>query len=78
MPITEYLERNAVQYKNETSLVEINPEQRGIRRGTWKEYSLIEASNRPYYRQEITWGVFNEKANRFANALLDHGIGRGN
>ena len=78
MPITEYLERNAVLYKNETSLVEINPEQRGIRRGTWKEYSLIEASNRPYYRQEITWGVFNEKANRFANALLDHGIGRGN
>ena len=77
MPITEYLERNAVQYKSETALVEINPEQRGIRRGTWKEYSLIEASNRPYYRQEITWGVFNEKANRFANALLDHKIGRG-
>ncbi len=78
MPITEILEMNASLYKNDVALVEINPEQRGIKKGTWKEYDLIEASNCPYYRKEITWGLFNEKANRFANALLDHNIGKGN
>ncbi len=78
MPITEILERNATVYKNNVALVEINPEQRGVKKGTWKEYDLIEASNCPYYRKEITWGLFNEKANRFANALLAHNIGKGN
>ncbi len=77
MPITEILEKNAAMYKNDVALVEVNPEQRGIKKGTWKEYDLIEASNCPYYRKEITWGLFNEKANRFANALLDHNIGKG-
>lgn len=78
MPITKILEQNAEQYKDDIALVEINPEQKGIKRGTWKEYELIEASNCPYYRQEITWGIFNEKANRFANLLISHGIGKGN
>ena len=26
------------------------------------------------YRREITWNVFNEKANRFAHLLLERGI----
>jgi len=78
MPITEILEQNAERFTNDVALVEINPEQKGVRRGTWKEYDLIEASNCPYYRKEITWGIFNEKANRFANALIAHGIGKGN
>ncbi len=78
MPITELLERNAAQFENDIALVEINPEQKGVRRGTWREYDLIEATNAPYYRREITWGIFNEKANRFANLLLSHGIGKGN
>ncbi len=78
MPVTEFLERNAAKWKDDVALVEINPEQKGVRRGTWKEYNLIEASNTPYYRKQITWGVFNEKANRFANALLSQGIGKGN
>lgn len=78
MPITEILERNAREFGNDTALVEINPEQKGVKKGTWKEYELIEASNCPYYRKEITWSVFNEKANRFANALLSHNIGKGN
>ncbi|MGM9521668.1 MAG: class I adenylate-forming enzyme family protein [Oscillospiraceae bacterium] len=78
MPITEILEHNAEIYKNDVALVEINPEQKGVKRGTWKEYELIEATNAPYYRKEITWGIFNEKSNRFANLLLSHGIGRGN
>ncbi len=77
MPITEILEKNARLYENDVALVEINPEQRGVKKGTWREYDLIEASNRPYYRKEITWGIFNEKANRFAHALISHGIGRG-
>ena len=78
MPITAILEKNASWYENDVALVEINPEQRGVKKGTWREYDLIEASNRPYYRKEITWGVFNEKANRFAHALISHGIGKGN
>ena len=77
MPITAILEKNASWYENDVALVEINPEQRGVKKGTWREYDLIEASNRPYYRKEITWGVFNEKANRFAHALISHGIGKG-
>ena len=77
MPITHILEQNAMLYKTDVALVEINPEQKGIKKGTWKEYDLIEASNCPYYRKEITWGIFNEKANRFANALLSHNIGKG-
>ena len=62
MPITHILEQNAMLYKTDVALVEINPEQKGIKKGTWKEYDLIEASNCPYYRKEITWGIFNEKA----------------
>ena len=77
MPITHILEQNATLYKTDVALVEINPEQKGVKKGTWKEYDLIEASNCPYYRKEITWGIFNEKANRFANALLSHNIGKG-
>ena len=30
-----------------------------------------------YYRREITWNVFNEKANRFANLLVERGIKKG-
>jgi acyl-CoA synthetase (AMP-forming)/AMP-acid ligase II len=57
--------------------VEINPEQKETRRVTWKEYELIEPTAEPYYRREITWSIFNEKANRFANALLSRGIKKG-
>jgi len=45
---------------------------------TWKEYSLIEPARAPYYRREITWDIFNEKANRFANLLISRGIKKGN
>ena len=37
MPITELLSRNATYFKNETALVEINPEAKGIPRVTWRE-----------------------------------------
>ena len=77
MPITELLEQNCKMYGNDICLVEINPEVRDKRRVTWKEYELIEPSHAPYYRREITWNVFNEKANRFANLLLSRGIKKG-
>ncbi len=77
MPITELLERNAREYGNDISLVEINPEIKEDRRVTWKEYELMEPNPKEHYRREITWSVFDEKANRFANLLLARGIRKG-
>ena len=74
MPITEILERNCKLYGDEVCLVEVNPEIKDNRRVTWKEYELIESNSPTYYRREITWNVFNEKANRFANLLIQRGI----
>ena len=77
MPITELLERNAAQYPQDVALVEINPKIKENRRVTWKEYELIESTKKESYRREITWSVFDEKANRFANCLISKGIKRG-
>ena len=76
MPITEFLERNAAQFPDKTALVELNPEIRE-KRVTWKEYELIEPTADVPYRREITWSVFNEKANRFANLLISRGVKKG-
>lgn len=77
MPVMDYLERNATLYADEVALVELNPEEKDTRRTTWKEYELIESTRFEPYRREITWGVFNEKANRFANMLIGRGIKKG-
>lgn len=77
MPITEILERNAELYGNDISLVEVNPDIKEVRRVTWKEYELIEPNPVSTYRREISWSVFNEKANRFANLLISRGIKKG-
>jgi len=77
MTIIDLLEKNSVDYKNEVALVEINPELDETRRLTWREYELVQPTVRTSYRREITWGVFNEKASRFANALISRGIGKG-
>ncbi len=77
MPITEFLERNAVLYKDDVSLVEINPEFQEKSRVTWREYSLIEQGANDNGRCEITWDEFNKRANRFANLLLSRGIKKG-
>ena len=77
MPITELLSRNATYFKNETALVEINPEVKNIPLVTWREYSLIEASRGGAFRKTLTWGEFDVRANRFANLLLTRGIGKG-
>ncbi|MBE6854588.1 MAG: acyl--CoA ligase [Ruminococcus sp.] len=77
MPITDILQRNSILYANEICLVEINPDITETRRVTWKEYELIEPNPVSCYRREITWGVFNEKANRFANLLISRGVKKG-
>lgn len=77
MPITDLLERNSKLYGNEVALVEINPEVQETQRVTWKEYELIQPSSTAPYRREITWSVFDEKANRVANLLLGRGIKKG-
>lgn len=77
MTIVDMLEHNSQMYGDETALVEINPEVKETRRVTWKEYELMEPSPAAYYRREIAWHVFDEKANRFANLLLGRGIEKG-
>ena len=77
MPVTNYLERNAKLYPDEVALVELNPEEKETRRTTWKEYELVEPDRFQPYRREITWSVFNEKANRVANMLMSRGIRKG-
>lgn len=77
MPITEILERNCKLYGEDICLVEINPEIKETKRVTWKEYELIQANPATHYRREITWNVFGEKANRFANMLLSRGVKKG-
>ncbi len=77
MPITDLLERNSKLYGDEVALVEINPEIKEEQRVTWKEYELIQPTSTSYYRRQITWSVFDEKANRVANMLMDRGIKKG-
>ena len=79
MTIVHLLERNAREWPEDSALIEINPDQPETRRVTWHDFELVEPSARaPHYRREITWAVFNEKANRIANMLKSHGIGKGN
>ncbi len=77
MPITEILQQNAKQFGNDIALVEVNPDIKETRRVTWKEYELIEPNPVCHYRREISWSVFDEKANRFANMLISRGIKKG-
>ncbi len=77
MAITDLLERNSKLYGGEVALVEINPEIREEQRVTWKEYELIQPTSTSFYRRQITWSVFDEKANRVANMLLESGIKKG-
>ena len=77
MPITELLARNAREHGDEVALVELNPTIKDMRRTTWKEYDLIQPEPDQPYRREITWRIFDEKSNRFANLLLERGIKKG-
>lgn len=77
MPVTDYLERNCKLYGDEVALVELNPSIEDTRKTTWKEYDLVQTTESKPYRREITWSVFDEKANRVANMLLNRGVKRG-
>lgn len=77
MPITDLLERNSKLFGEETALVEINPEEHEPLFVSWKEYELIQPTSSAPYRREISWSVFDEKANRAANMLLGYGIKKG-
>ena len=77
MPITEFLSRNAELYGNETCLTEINLDLQERHNVIWREYELIENNPAGEYRRDMTWRVFEEKANRVANLLLKRGIKKG-
>lgn len=77
MPITDILTKNADFYPNDVSLVEINPKLENNKNMTWREFSLMQATAAEAYRQEITWGEFQKRSNRFANLLLSRGIKKG-
>lgn len=77
MPITDLLARNARQFGDETALVEINLDLQEAHHVIWSEYDLIENNPAGEYRREMTWRVFDEKANRMARLLLSRGVRRG-
>ena len=78
MVITDFLERNARLYGQETSLVEINPSEERDKAVTWWDFNLIEsAAQGTPYRRELSWKDFDRRANRFANLLLSRGLKKG-
>lgn len=78
MVITDYLERNARLYGQETALVEINPSEERDNAVTWRDYNLIENANpEAPYRRDMSWKDFDRRANRFANLLLSRGLPKG-
>ncbi len=77
LTVIDYLRRNAAEQPNEVALVEVNPQRQENRHITWRDYDLVETTDDEPFRREITWSVFDEKANRFANLLLSRGIRKG-
>ncbi|MDP4110139.1 MAG: class I adenylate-forming enzyme family protein [Bacillota bacterium] len=77
MPITEILSHNAEIYGQEKCLTEINLDLQDSHNVIWSEYELIENNPAGEYRREMTWRVFDEKANRMANLLIKRGVKKG-
>ena len=78
MIITDFLERNARLYGQETALVELSPSEERDKAVTWWDFNLIEsASPDAPYRRELSWKDFDRRANRFANLLLSRGLKKG-
>ena len=77
MPVTELLVRNAREHGDEVALVELNPSMEDPRKLSFKEYDLVQQTVAHPYRRQITWQVFDEKANRVANMLIDRGVKKG-
>ena len=77
MILTDLLEKNAENYRDEIALIELNPINDDAKNLKWKEYELVESGHSVHYRSELTWGAFDEQANRIANMLIDTGVKRG-
>ena len=77
MPVTDLLIRNAREHGDEVALVELNPGMQDPRKVSFKEFELVQQTQPHPFRHEITWQVFNEKANRVANMLIAGGIEKG-
>ena len=77
MPITELLEKNHAEARDEVALVEINPDMEAHKHVNWMEYELIQPAETSYYRREMTWKDFDHRANRVAHFLLSQGIKKG-
>ena len=77
MPITAFLEDNAARFGDEICLTEITPENEGAKCVRWSEFSTGEEMSGRAYRREMTWRIFDYKANQFANFLLGEGVARG-
>ena len=77
MVITDFLERNARLYGQDTALVVVSPSEKRDQAVTWREASLIESTTDSPYRREINWRTFDQMANRFANLLLSRETPRG-
>ena len=78
MIITDFLEKNARLFGQETALVEINPSEERDKAVTWWDFNLIESAGQDApYRREISWKDFDRRANRFANLLLSRGLKKG-
>jgi long-chain acyl-CoA synthetase len=77
MSIVDFLSRNAALYGSEICLTEINLDLQESHHVIWREYELIENNPAGEYRRDMTWRVFEEKANRLANLLLKRGIKKG-
>ena len=75
--ICDMLRKNARLYRDEIALIEINPDKPEDRHISWREAELVETTEDEPFRREMTWGVFDEKANRFANLLISRGVGKG-
>jgi len=77
MPITSFLEYNAKNYPDDIALVEVNPAVSAKQFKSWKESGLMEPSAAGPYRLDISWKIFDEKANRVANAMIARGVKKG-
>jgi acyl-CoA synthetase (AMP-forming)/AMP-acid ligase II len=74
MILTDLLERNAACFADDMALVELNPVHDDARNLSWQEYELVEAGHSSHFRREMNWRQFDERANRFANMLIDKGV----
>jgi acyl-CoA synthetase (AMP-forming)/AMP-acid ligase II len=75
--LIDLLERNAGGCPDDVALIELNPIRDDAENLRWQEYELVETGHDAHYRKELTWREFDRLANRFANLLMDRGVGKG-